>query len=81
MRDPLVQEHVANAIRFLELRATAQYEDEFVEQRWAVMFQLGSIYMSLKVSATVYIFDEMKLKTFLANIINTVCYRTFRGTI
>jgi hypothetical protein len=45
-----VQAHLDNATHYLALRATAQYEDEFVEQRWAVMLQLGIVYTFNRVS-------------------------------
>jgi hypothetical protein len=47
---PLVQEHLRNATHYMELRAAAQYVDEFVEQRWAVMLQLGVVYAYTMVS-------------------------------
>lgn len=46
---PEVQQHAELARVNLELRATAQYEDEFPDQRWAVMMQLGTLHSSLKV--------------------------------
>ena len=46
----LVMEHTEKAVHFLQLRATSVYDDEFVEQRWAVMMQLGTVYMTLQVS-------------------------------
>lgn len=37
--------HLDEAIKYLTIRATAShYDDEFVEQRWAAMFSLGTIY-------------------------------------
>lgn len=50
LHHPLVQEHLRNATSNMELRATARYEDEFVEQRWATMYQLGVVYSSTMVS-------------------------------
>lgn len=41
LRDSEVQQHLRDAARYMELRATTLYDDEFVEQRWAVMLQLG----------------------------------------
>lgn len=46
---PEVQHHAELAVRYMKLRATTRYDDEFVDQRWAVMMQLGSLYTSLKV--------------------------------
>lgn len=46
---PDVQKNVDKSIEYLELRATTQYIDEFVEQRWAVMLQLGSIFIHMRV--------------------------------
>lgn len=46
---PDVQHHVELAIKYLTLRATVNYEDEFPDQRWAVMMQLGTLYFNLKV--------------------------------
>ena len=51
LHHPEVQRHVDKAAEYLELRATAQYDDEFVEQRWAVMMQLGNVYTYMKVRA------------------------------
>jgi hypothetical protein len=51
LHDDEVREHLTNATRYLELRATTQYDDEFVEQRWAVMMQLGILYSEFAVSS------------------------------
>ena len=49
LHHPEVQRNLDQGIKFLELRATTLYDDEFVEQRWAVMLQLGVAYTYTKV--------------------------------
>lgn len=44
-----VQYHAGLAAKYLELRATAHYTDEFPDQRWAVMLQLGIVHTTYKV--------------------------------
>ena len=48
---PGTSEHLEKSIHFLTLRILSEYDDEFVEQRWASMMVLGSIYVNLKVAA------------------------------
>ena len=50
-----VQAHTESALRYMELRATAHYEEELMEERWAVMLELAKVYMGLQVSITIYI--------------------------
>jgi hypothetical protein len=40
--------HLTEAIKYLELRATSSYDDEFVDERWAAMYLMGSIYTTYK---------------------------------
>jgi hypothetical protein len=54
---PLVQEHADKAITYLELRLKTHYQDEFPEQRWGVLLQLASIYLSLKVLFYLFIYN------------------------
>lgn len=51
LQHPEVQQHAELAAHYLELRATAHYTDEFPDQRWAVMMQLGVVHMVYKVCA------------------------------
>lgn len=39
-----IAEHMDLAIKYLSLRATYNYKSEFIEERWGVMFLLGSIH-------------------------------------
>lgn len=69
---PDVQYHASKAIEFLELRATTLYDDEFVDQRWAVMLQLGSAYAYLKVSSGYYVC--MLFVCLLLEFCNLLCF-------
>ena len=48
--DEISRVHIDNAVKYLSIRATATYADEFIEERWATMMLLGSIYMNMLVS-------------------------------
>jgi hypothetical protein len=41
--------HLENSIRFLTLRISSEYDDDFVEQRWSSMLLLGSLYATYMV--------------------------------
>jgi hypothetical protein len=46
---PELSDHLDRSIKNLELRVMSDYSDDFVEERWAAMMILGSIFMNLKV--------------------------------
>ena len=54
-----IQEHLDEAVKYLSLRATAQYADEFIEERWAVSYQLGLLYRDLQVDSLLSSCDEL----------------------
>ena len=43
--------HLESSIRFLNLRISSEYDDDFVEQRWSSMLLLGSLYATYMVRA------------------------------
>jgi hypothetical protein len=46
-----VYEHIDRAVKYMELRITAEYKDEFMEERWGTMYLLGSLHSRLKVGS------------------------------
>ncbi len=44
-----LQHHIDQAFKYLELRTYATYTEEFIEERWATMNQLGSLEAVIKV--------------------------------
>jgi len=60
-----VEDVINEAIKYLEKRVYSVYKDEFIEERWACMFVLGSIYSTLKVRKKFFIESFHKKLYFL----------------
>ena len=41
-----ISKYLQESIKYLELRALSTYKDEFIEERWSVMYLLGTLYWS-----------------------------------
>lgn len=44
---PEIEHHMLLAIKFLTLRVTSTYDDEFLEERWGCMYSLGALHLRL----------------------------------
>jgi hypothetical protein len=42
-----IQHHLDMAVKYLTLRVTSVYDDEFMEERWGCMYSLGVMYLRL----------------------------------
>ncbi len=45
---PASEQHLRDALYYLELRVRSQYTDEFVDERWACMYLLGLTYSNVQ---------------------------------
>ena len=55
--DASVEHHVAESIKYLQLRSVATYDDEFPEERWASMYMLGNVHYYFKVRLFHYMYN------------------------